>query len=489
VSAPIKKEKGNETVHVHRRYSAFLSYKHSDNRAEDREWANWLKIELERYQIPRELAGRTLPNGSIIPKTLVPVFRDEDSLPIGGTLPAHIRDGLTRSDALVCLCSPASAQSPWVEQELRLFKEMGKVNRIHAIVIDGHPCASKGEGREAGVAANEECLPRPLLYGVPHPTRKTPTNRPEIQWEEECEVPLWGDLRPEGMRIQGFTTSGAYGAYLNENHRELSEAEIDGRVRRYEQQLRGVIRKLVAGLIGVSHDELLRFEDAEAQRAKRILRRVRLASATLLGLMVLYVLIYWYVLIRPQAILQQYFTAINRSDWPATHHLLDDHLKPWEPKKKMPKSFEGFIKQTPSSIVPAPGSRNPFVVWFRGHVDYEVTNTFEVSLSHDDLEKIRQSTSQRSELRYEDTLWAQLIDGDRYEKLKEGPLEGGGVITFKRIRVGLFSLTRRGLSWGICRVDGKASDGITWPVDKRYHDYPHPARKPEPSPTPTPPEE
>ena len=57
-------------------YWCFISYRHADNKAQDRDWASWLHREIERYEIPAELAGTQNLRGQEIPERIYPVFRD-----------------------------------------------------------------------------------------------------------------------------------------------------------------------------------------------------------------------------------------------------------------------------------------------------------------------------------------------------------------------------------------------------------------------------
>lgn len=113
-----------------KRYKAFISYSHSDE-----VWAGRLHRRLEGYRPPR---GLTLPDGSA-PERLYPVYRDRDEMAASQSLPEVIEAALSASDWLIVLCSPASAQSAWVEQEIRLFAEMRGADRILPVILDGAP--------------------------------------------------------------------------------------------------------------------------------------------------------------------------------------------------------------------------------------------------------------------------------------------------------------------------------------------------------------
>ncbi|MGC4252475.1 MAG: toll/interleukin-1 receptor domain-containing protein [Sphingobium sp.] len=132
-------------------YAAFLSYNHKDVRA-----ARQLHRRLESYRLPK---GATRPDGS---RRLGPIFRDRDELPAAADLSEAVKQALSQSHALVVLCSPNSAASPWVDKEIRLFRAIHPDRPILAAIIDGEP---------------EDALPAALSEG------------PE---------PLAADLRPQG---------------------------------------------------------------------------------------------------------------------------------------------------------------------------------------------------------------------------------------------------------------------------------------------------
>src|SRR4051812_49452101 len=60
------------------RYYAFLSYSHKD-----KELADWLHRELEKFRVPHALAGKLTANG-VVPRRLTPIFRDHQDLSAGG---------------------------------------------------------------------------------------------------------------------------------------------------------------------------------------------------------------------------------------------------------------------------------------------------------------------------------------------------------------------------------------------------------------------
>jgi tetratricopeptide (TPR) repeat protein len=136
-------------------YFAFISYSHQDQL-----WANWLHKALETYRVPRRLVGQTAAAG-VIPARLVPIFRDRDELASATDLNRKVNAALAQSANLIVICSPNSAQSRWVNEEVLAFKRLGGSERIFCLIIGGEPNASGIPGREA-----EECFAPALRYVV-----------------------------------------------------------------------------------------------------------------------------------------------------------------------------------------------------------------------------------------------------------------------------------------------------------------------------------
>lgn len=137
------------------RYSAFISYNHRD-----RNWAVWLHRALERYSVPERLWGRTAPWGKIGPR-LPPVFRDRDELATSSDLAAAVKEALANSAFLIVICSPNSARSKWVNEEIQTFISAGREKSIRLIIVDGEPHS---------LDPDRECLPPSLTRdGAPEP--------------------------------------------------------------------------------------------------------------------------------------------------------------------------------------------------------------------------------------------------------------------------------------------------------------------------------
>jgi hypothetical protein len=254
-----------------RRYCAFISYRHADNAQEGRRWAEWLHRALERYVVPPDLVGTPNLRGAPIPSSLYPIFRDEDELPANADLATGIRAALEVSDHLIVLCSPRSALSPWVRKEVKEFKEMGRSDRILAVMIAGEPNADDPAKVRDGILPEEECFCEELRYGMV----KTDG---ALDWTARTE-PLAADLRPGGMRAEGFVNADGYREHLTLNSalatdkiRELAEA--------YHARLELGLLKVIAGLLGVPLSQLTERDAAHraALAEKEAQRRLRSGS-------------------------------------------------------------------------------------------------------------------------------------------------------------------------------------------------------------------
>ncbi len=109
-------------------YRAFISYAHADH-----EWGVWLHRALERYRVPKRLVGAQNL------RRLGRMFRDEEELGAAHELGPKIEAALKASDALIVVCSPRSAKSKWVNQEIEAFKRLGREHRVFALIVDGTP--------------------------------------------------------------------------------------------------------------------------------------------------------------------------------------------------------------------------------------------------------------------------------------------------------------------------------------------------------------
>ena len=137
------------------RYFAFISYSHHDEL-----WASWLHKALETYRVPSRLVGQSTAAGTI-PRRLLPIFRDRDELASATDLSRKVNAALAHSHHLIVICSPQSAASRWVDEEILAFKRLGGSERIFCLIVAGEPNASGVAGREA-----EECFAPALRHAI-----------------------------------------------------------------------------------------------------------------------------------------------------------------------------------------------------------------------------------------------------------------------------------------------------------------------------------
>ncbi len=147
------------------RYYAFISYSH-----QDKAWADWLHKALETYAVPKRLVGQTTAAG-VIPKRLTPIFRDRDELASANDLGRKVNEALAQSANQIVICSPRSAASHWVQEEILAYKQLGRAERIFCLIVDGEPNASDVPGREA-----EECFASALRFQLDNEGK--PTTQP-----------------------------------------------------------------------------------------------------------------------------------------------------------------------------------------------------------------------------------------------------------------------------------------------------------------------
>ena len=210
------------------KYKAFISYSHRDE-----SWGRWLHRSIEGYRVPKGLIGRETIYGPV-PKRLFPVFRDREELPTASDLSEMISDGLVNSSHLIVICSPNSAKSKWVNEEIKTFKKLGKQNRIVCLIVDGEPYGD--EKPELGL---EESFPPAVKFVADENGDLTNT----------AAEPIAADARPGK----------------------------DGKA--------NSLMKILSGLLGVGFDEIRQRDLARKNRRAAIMGASSLALAAVMGLL------------------------------------------------------------------------------------------------------------------------------------------------------------------------------------------------------------
>lgn len=137
----------------------FISYNHKDVK-----WARWLQKKLEWYRLPTEAHNELADS-----RYIRPVFRDRDTL-TAGVLNTELRSHLEASKYLVVLCSPNSAQSTWVSDEIKAFIEMGRFDKIVPFIVEGSPKDYKNNDVTQPLMG--ECFPLALRqWNQQHPDK------------------------------------------------------------------------------------------------------------------------------------------------------------------------------------------------------------------------------------------------------------------------------------------------------------------------------
>jgi len=111
------------------KYFAFISYS-----SKDTEWGKRVQRKLEHYRMPATLCSEHGWERTPIK----PVFFAPSDIQPGG-LTEELQERLRASRNLIVICSPNSAQSKWVGQEIEFFHQLGRSKQIHFFIVDGVP--------------------------------------------------------------------------------------------------------------------------------------------------------------------------------------------------------------------------------------------------------------------------------------------------------------------------------------------------------------
>ncbi|MHB8448679.1 MAG: toll/interleukin-1 receptor domain-containing protein [Rudaea sp.] len=241
------------------RYRAFISYSHRDEA-----FAGWLHKALETYRVPSRLVGTKAAAGPI-PRRLNPVFRDREELASATDLGRTVNAALAQSENLIVICSPASATSRWVDEEVRTYKRMGRGERIFCLIVDGEPNATDLPGRAA----------------------------------EECFCPA--------LRFQ----LDANGQLTNERTEPIAADAREGKDGKANAKL-----KLIAGMLGVGFDALKQREQRRQIRKLTALAAVALAVMAVTIVLAVFALISRHdaLLARQNAVAAEHAAVIARDD-------------------------------------------------------------------------------------------------------------------------------------------------------------------------------
>lgn len=107
-------------------YEVFLSYRHKPR---DNKICKKVHTLLETFRPPRRYKEADIKR----------VFRDDAELPVAGVLSDTIEAALKSSRVLLVICSKDTPESQWVDKEVRTFIELGRSDKIYALLIDDNP--------------------------------------------------------------------------------------------------------------------------------------------------------------------------------------------------------------------------------------------------------------------------------------------------------------------------------------------------------------
>ena len=238
------------------RYRAFLSYAHADRGLGER-----FQRAIEHYRIPKPLRGADRGFGRV-PKYLTPLFRDRSDANASGDLRQSLRSALEDSDALVPLCSPRSAQSEWVNNEIRVFKSLGRRDRIIPVVLHGTP--RRFEAQQAPDGA----FPPALFQRVDEAGGVVAEDDPEPLAADLREAPLGDGFDLAKLKVVAALTG-------------IPLTELTGRQLEAERRERRVVRTVAATMallaIAAGIAAVMAFRSANEAR-RRLADSIEIAS-------------------------------------------------------------------------------------------------------------------------------------------------------------------------------------------------------------------
>ena len=241
------------------RYYAFISYS-----SKDAALAKGLQDIIESYRLPVVIRNELeAQSGMKYPKKLSPLFRDMTDLapaPLGQSIRRELED----SKYMIVLCSPNSAESQWVNQEIENFILMGRYDHILLYITEGEPNST---------APSNEAFP-PIL-------RKNRKYLSYADLSDEKNRERQGQLR-EILKHGGEELKGVH---------VLQEGESPARGRfcwykilpSFEREGEYVSRmKLIARMLEIKPDDLIQ-RDKQRQRRQIRFFAVLLAAMMLTG--------------------------------------------------------------------------------------------------------------------------------------------------------------------------------------------------------------
>ncbi len=148
---------------MERKYKAFISYRYLPLQMEV---AKAVHRRIEHYTVPKNLRKNSSRKVGL-------VFRDQDELPIAGSLSANIQTALDNSEFLIVICTPETSGSQWVLREISYFLEHHDHDHVLAVLADGEP--DEAFPKQITEIRNEDGevteIVEPLAANIAAPTR------------------------------------------------------------------------------------------------------------------------------------------------------------------------------------------------------------------------------------------------------------------------------------------------------------------------------
>ncbi len=255
------------------RHRAYIAFRREDDLEEGRRWATWLKSVLEGYRVPARFAGQTNARGERAPDALFPIYRSREERS-GDELSETELEALRASDSLIVIASPESARCNHIREEIRVFKELGRADRIVVLMIRGEPHADIASKAEFGITKAQECLAEELRYGKP---RKDGT----VNWGAPVE-PLCADVRIHAEGDSSKMTTGE--GYTNPLpvretfvQRGIPAGKAANLAETHAERLESAKMTIASGLLGFPAPDLIR--ESQFFRERRLKRGLMAVGA------------------------------------------------------------------------------------------------------------------------------------------------------------------------------------------------------------------
>ena len=114
------------------KYDAFISYRHTDP---DGYVAKTLHKKLETFRIPKSVVKKH----NLKSRRISRVFRDEEELPLEGSLNDSINIALQNAGKLIVICSPRLQESVWCQKEIDTFISLHGRDNVVLVLVEGEP--------------------------------------------------------------------------------------------------------------------------------------------------------------------------------------------------------------------------------------------------------------------------------------------------------------------------------------------------------------